>query len=100
MNSICPYILCPAKDWLWSSHRERIGATLPVLLDEIPIELPNSWDKYVDEPLTEKEIESLRRSVNRQSPFGDFEWQRRVSKKFGLESTLRQRGRPRKGAEK
>lgn len=36
------------------------------------------------------------RRVNRQSPCGDLRWQGRISKEFGLESTLRKRGRPRK----
>lgn len=56
--------------------------------------------RYADEPLIEKELERLRQSVNHQSPYGDLEWQGRVSKEFGLESTLGQRGRPRSGVEK
>jgi hypothetical protein len=34
--------------------------------------------------------------VNRQTPFGDAEWQMKKCKEFGLESTLNSRGRPRK----
>jgi putative transposase len=45
-----------------------------------PIEMPVEWDKYVDEPLTEKELERLWQSVNRQSPFGDIIWQQKVCK--------------------
>jgi putative transposase len=107
-NPVRAGLVRSAKDWLWSSHNARIvregqslssKETVP-FIDELPIEIPKAWNRYVDEPLTEKESESLRRSVNRQSPFGDFEWQGRISKEFGLESTLRQRGRPGKGAEK
>lgn len=85
-----------ARDWLWSSHRERIGIELEKIIDNIPIKLPSDWRKYVDEPLTGKELEKLRQSVNRQSPFGDVEWQKKMSQKLGLEHTLRPRGRPKR----
>ena len=33
-------------------------------MDDPPIEIPVEWDKYVNEPLTEKELERLWQSVN------------------------------------
>jgi len=69
------------------------------LIEELPIEIPETWDRYIDEPLTEKELERLRQSVNRQSPYGQNEWQIKVTQELGLESTLRPRGRPKKGEE-
>ena len=60
-----------AKQWIWSSHREVIGKVPRILADQISLELPDEWDRYVDQPLTEKEMESLRQGVNRQSPYGD-----------------------------
>ncbi len=65
-------------------------------MDDPPIEMPVEWDKYVDEPLTEKELERLWQSVNKQSPFGDIIWQQKVCKAYGLESTIRPVGRPKK----
>ncbi len=50
----------------------------------------------MDAPLTQKELEKLRQSVNRQSPYGKLDRQMRVSEELGLESTLRLRGRPKK----
>jgi len=85
-----------AKEWTWSSHREMIDEKINILLDEIPIELPGDWGRYVDEPLTSKEIEKVRQSVIRQSPYGNSEWQMKVCKELGLESTLNPKGRPRK----
>ncbi|MBW1714988.1 MAG: hypothetical protein JRJ77_04060 [Deltaproteobacteria bacterium] len=41
-----------------------------MLADEIPIELPEGWDRYVDALLTQKELEKLRQSVNHQSLYG------------------------------
>ena len=63
---------------------------------EIPVEFPEDWGRYVDSPLTEKELERLRQGVNRQAPYGSPDWQMRISEEHGLESTLRSRGRPAK----
>jgi putative transposase len=95
-NPVRAGLVSSAKDWVWSSHREVIGRAPRLLVDEVPIELPQDWTEYVDEPLTRKELEGLRKSVNRQTPYGTTSWQVRTSKELGLESTLRPRGRPRK----
>jgi len=101
-NPVRAGLVSGARDWVWASHGEVIGDRERVLVDEIPIELPKGWDRYVDAPLTQKELEKLRQSVNRQSPYGKLEWQMRVSEELGLESTLRPRGKPkkRKGSDK
>jgi len=95
-NPVRASLVKSAREWWWSSHRERIGKRLRLLVDEIPIELPGDWDRYVDEPLTEKELEKLRQSVIRLSPFGNAEWQQQICRSLGLEHTIRPRGRPRK----
>jgi putative transposase len=85
-----------ANNWLWSSHRESIHKGGHLLIDEVPVELPKEWSKFVNESISERELEKLRQSVSRQSPYGDSLWQVDVSKTFGLESTIRPRGRPRR----
>ena len=85
-----------AMDWSWSSLKELSGEDSRIFVDEPPIQLPENWVQFVDEPLTEKELEDLRKSVNRGTPFGESAWQMKVSQKLGLESTLKPRGRPRK----
>ena len=99
-NPVRAGLVSSAQQWLWSSHKERVGEKPGLLIDEIPIELPDNWSRYGDEPLTEKELERLRQSVNRQSPYGTPIGQMNVGKELGLESTLRPRGRPRKKVEK
>jgi len=42
------------------------------------------------------ELEAIRRSVKRGSPFGEASWVERTAKRLGLESTLRPQGRPKK----
>ena len=97
-NPVRAGLVSSAKDWMWSSHREAIGKDSRLLINKVPIELPQDWQEYVDEPLTERELERLRESIKRQSPYGRSVWQIQLSKKLGLESTLRPRGRPRKKA--
>lgn len=94
-NPMRARIVDSARDWKWSSHREAMGKR--ELTDEAPIELPKEWGRYVDEPMTEKELEKVRQSVNRQAPYGESKWQMEICKKYGMESTMRDRGRPRKG---
>ena len=85
-----------AKDWQWSSHGEVTGTRSRLLVDEVSLELPDDWSSYVDESLTENELEKFHQSVNRQSPYGSSEWQKQISRELGLESSMRPRGRPRK----
>lgn len=80
-------------------HKETTGEKYRLLIDEIPVELPKVWARYVDAPLSEKELNRLRQSGNRQSPCGTLMWWMRVSKELGSESTRRPRGRPRKRIE-
>ena len=87
-----------AKEWPWSSHRETIGQLPRSLADPSPVALPAHWVQYVNQPLTGEDLTALRRSVNRQSPYGSSAWQEEVSIEYGLQSTLRARGRPKKSS--
>lgn len=94
-NPIRAGLVNQAGDWPWSSHKERVD-TKSHLVDEVPVPLPDKWYDYVNHPLTGHELEKIRRSVIRQSPYGTPAWQFDVASKLGIESTLRPRGRPRK----
>ena len=48
-----------------------------------------------DKPEKEKELEALRRTVNRGTPFGDSFCTRRIAGRLDLQFTLRPVGRPR-----
>lgn len=52
--------------------------------------------KRENTPLREAELRILRNSVNRQAPLGDEKWQLETATKYGMLSTLNERGRPRK----
>jgi len=61
---------------------------------------PPDWLARVNRPQTRQEREALALCIARGRPFGSPVWVRRMAARFGLESTLRPRGRPRKNASK
>lgn len=61
-----------------------------------PVPRGKDWLRYVQQPQTDMELVALRRSVERGVPYGGEIWQRRTVAALGLESTLRNRGRPKK----
>lgn len=85
-----------SKEWYWSSHRETLGKRLRTVIDELPIELPKAWESCVHMMLTESDLQRIRESVNRQSPYGTPVWVTTLCRELGIESTIRPRGRPKK----
>jgi putative transposase len=66
-------------------------------IEKTPIELPHDWTGYVDQPLTDGELDRLQTSMQRQTPFGSPPWQMQICGELGLESTLKPKGRPKSG---
>ncbi|MCC6965219.1 MAG: transposase [Nitrospira sp.] len=87
-----------AESWQWSSlwRRAQGDAKLTAWLSDWPVERPRDWIARVNRPQTLSELEALRLSVQRGRPFGEEAWVRRMAKRFGMESTLRPRGRPKR----
>ena len=90
-----------AEDWPWSSVRWwRDKRRRPAFLHDGPLDRPRRWVADVNRPMSQPELEAIRRSVNRGTPWGSKTWQTRTANRLGLESSLRPRGRPRKQAKK
>ncbi len=96
-NALRAALVASAEQWRWSSlwrwlqHPEPD----PKLLSPWPIaRLPN-WVTRVNVALSEKELSAVRRSVARGCPLGDPAWVESAARRLGIESTLRNRGRPR-----
>jgi putative transposase len=92
-----------AEQWAWSSARFWIkgakGDGRPSFLASGPTPRPRDWLAWVNAAVTASELEALRRSVTRGSPYGGPRWMERIAADLGIQSTLRPRGRPRsKGA--
>ncbi len=90
-------LVARAEDWRWSSlwRRTQGDPKRAAWLSAWPVERPRDWVARVNRPGTAAELEALRLSVQRGRPFGEENWVRRMAKRFGMESTLRSRGRPR-----
>jgi putative transposase len=83
-----------ARNWRWSSLGIRKTGNPAGLLDRLPLDLPQDWERLVQARWEEEQLKTLRGCVVRGRPFGDDDWVDRMSRKLGLEFTLRPRGRP------
>jgi putative transposase len=87
-----------AQAWQWASlwRREHGSPEQRMILSEWPIARPADWVTKVNRAQSAKEEEAIRQSLRRGRPFGDGTWQLKTAKALGLESTFRERGRPKK----
>ena len=97
-NALRANLVQHAEDWRWSSlwRRQHPDAKPIIPLADWPLPLPPDWLEIVNRPQTEAELEAVRRSVNRDAPYGNPAWQRATAARYNLEYTFRPRGRPRK----
>lgn len=91
--------LCKAaENWPYgSAWRNTFGdATHQELLAEWPIERPRNWRSRVNKPLSDAELQAIRHSTRKGTPFGSEGWVSQTATRLNLGHTLRPRGRPRK----
>ena len=97
-NAMRAKLVRRAEQWRWGSlarwHRGR--AEDKALLSAWPLSRKPNWIECVNRAQTDAELQTIRTSVQRGSPFGDLEWTERTVQQLGLESTLRPHGRPKK----
>jgi putative transposase len=98
-NALRASLVRRAENWRWGSlwRQYKGDAKARAVLSEWPVPRPRNWLEHVNRADTPQELEALRRSVQRGQPFGAEAWQTRTAKRLSLESTLRPRGRPKKG---
>jgi len=97
-NAVRAGLAARAERWPWSSAWRLIHGNEDSgpSLTSWPVPQPVDWLEFVNEPITLAELEDLRNSARRGAPYGSTEWRSEVADRFGLASTLRPRGRPRK----
>lgn len=85
-----------AEDWRYgSAWRNAYGDKASrSRLAPWPNPRPRQWRSFVNKPQTESEVESVRRSVLRGTPFGSQNWITQSATRLQLKHTLRSRGRP------
>ena len=97
-NALSAGIVRRAENWRWSSLWTRLHGSneMKSLLSPWPVQRPRNWIELVNQPLSGRELERIKLSLERGRPFGNDEWVRRTVSRLGLEHTLRDEGRPRK----
>ena len=97
-NALRAKMVQRAEDWRWCSlwRRERGSPQERGLLSEWPVARPPRWSALVNSPQSDKEEAELLECLHRGRPFGDHPWQTAAARQMNLQSTFRQRGRPRK----
>jgi len=95
-NALRANLVVRAEEWRWSSLWRRCQGSSEekAVLTAWPVDEPADWVERVNRADNGKELEGLRRSVQRGRPYGAPEWQRQVAKRLGLESAYRSAGRP------
>jgi putative transposase len=95
-NPVRAGLVARAEDWPWSSLRDWLQPPLMPWLDPGPAPRHAGWPEYVATPHTDSELDALRRSVARGTPYGSSAWMQQTAAELGLESSLNPSGRPRK----
>ena len=99
-NPLRAKLVTRAEHWRWGSAWRRLVGTAEEkdLLSAWPTPVPKDYSDWLNENENEDLLKNIRTSVNKGSPFGSEQWSESVIKKFGLQSTIRSRGRPKKGS--
>ena len=84
-----------AEEWRWSSWWRRCQGTQQEqsLLANWPVEVPPNWVERVNQADDGRELEAIRRCVQRGRLYGRTQWQQEIAKRLGLESAYRPAGR-------
>lgn len=98
-NALRAKLVSRAEAWQWSSLRRRMYGTDKEkrILTEWPVDIPTDYLYWVNGEEKRETLDQIRGAIRRGNPFGEDEWVQKMVRRFGLESTLRKRGRPRKG---
>jgi hypothetical protein len=67
-------------------------------LAKTPATRRRRWSAFVHQTPSEDELSALRRSTQSGLPYGHDDWITELSRRLGLDLTVRPRGRPRKNA--
>jgi putative transposase len=91
-------LVAKAEDWQWSSlyKRQRNNKEDKKLVAILPTELAANYLESVNTILKDKDLEYVRHSITKGTPYGDADWVRDMVDKYDLTSTMRGPGRPKR----
>jgi len=90
-----------AEDWRWSSVwiRENGKSEQLKVLSEWPIAMSEDYLKYLNEVQTNEELDTIRKSIAKNIPFGKDSWIEKIVELYKLTQTQRKAGRPKKNGD-
>jgi putative transposase len=97
-NPLRAKLVKKSENWKFSSLFHRLHKTpCSKLLSEWPILKPKDYVRLVNTSLNTAELEAIRHAVNKSKPYGNIHWVMEKVEEYGLEASIRGRGRPKKG---
>jgi putative transposase len=89
-----------AEEWPWSSAHVRVygNAEQKKLLSPWPVPEPRDYLRWLNHAQGKEKIAKIRQAIQRSRPYGSEPWVSEAVRQFALESTTRNRGRPKKGS--
>jgi putative transposase len=88
-NPLRANLVACAEDWPWSSlSSRRVGPGT----EAGPVPRCADWTRFVNEPMTDAEVDAIRLSMRGDRPFGGATWTTATAEKLGLGYSLRNRG--------
>ena len=92
-------LVAKAEDWPWCSVHVRLygKAEQKQLLSPWPMAEPKDYLQWLNQSQPKAEVENIRYAIKRSRPYGSEEWVSQAVAQFGLENTIRNPWRPKKG---
>jgi putative transposase len=94
-NALKANLVTRAEHYMWSSASPHASDPGRPALSDGPAPKPPDWLGFINAPQRGEEIEKMQRAMWRGAPVGDEAWRNRMVKAYGLDHTIRDRGRPR-----
>ena len=98
-NALKAKLVKRAEDWKWSSIWRTENGTIEQkkLLSPWLVSKPKDYLSWVNKILSLETEEIIEKSIVKSNPYGLEVWVKKIVKKFNLEQTLREVGRPKNG---
>ena len=96
-NPLRAKLVSNTEDWKWSSfhRRQRNNEEDKKFLCSLPTELPVNYFTSVNTLLRDDSLDTIHHSIKKGAPYGSAEWTAHLVEKYGMQSTVREAGRPR-----